>query len=182
MNIKACTVCGNKATRVFVNGHKARSYSLCEDHFKAVCLVRVVATQHVKNIKRINRRNIALDDEKYCGVRFIFLFKEVASLHEGKLHWLTNIRFSAKSVFIYKDERSAAEYLIDNPPVNAHGNKFQSFNEFGGGHGLSLANNHFKDRGRYASSAVPLGEAYNILQKRRSTKIYLSGKNGIATK
>lgn len=121
MDQKVCKVCGYVATQVFVNGHKERRYALCDSHFETVCSVRIVATQHEKKIKRVNRKNVALDDKKYCGVRFIFLFREVASV------------------------------------------------------------NHFKDRGRYASSAVPLGEAYNILQKRRSTNIYLSGKNGIAT-
>jgi len=84
VDINICKVCGNEASQVFVNGHSARRYPLCEPHFKTVCSVRIVATQHVRRIKKINRRNVALEDEKYCGVRFVFLFSVTSKREHSK--------------------------------------------------------------------------------------------------
>lgn len=113
---KECAICRNKATSIVQNGHILRQYYLCDQHTENIVYpVRVIDVLKLKPKKTLS----------YTPIRFLFSFKGVAVKENGELVLLSNYSINTKNRTIVPDHRSAAEYLLDNPPYNLSGCKYQ---------------------------------------------------------
>lgn len=158
-----CALCNEKANSVIQNGHVQRTYYLCAAHTESI-----VYPVKVVDLIRLKPRM----PNKYTPIRFIFSFFEIAIKENEELIHLSNHAqcTNIKTRTITPDKRNAAEYLLDNPPYNANGCKYQVSRDkrkmtSGQCDVIAISNsaqsNHF--------STINLDELYNKLTLRKAT-------------
>lgn len=89
---------------------------VCQKHHDSILYpARIIYTSHA------HRK----DNKPISNVRFIMFFRQVAVMTEGGLKELGYAGRSRSHCTIVPDERSAVDFLLENPPINADGKLFR---------------------------------------------------------
>lgn len=111
-----CFYC--EQTAVFAVSQKSTFYptNLCQKHRDSIVFpARVIYTQPFR------RR----DHRPITNVRFISFFKQIAVMTEDGLKHLGHTGNRRCQYTIVPDERNAAEFFLENPPINADGKLYR---------------------------------------------------------